>query len=367
MPFHVFRGTCGKVIPSAICVPRRSGTLRLTPTDFTLAALIVALTVSPTLAGSATDGVGEPVVTDRQVEQAKAPPSGEPQTSVAPVVSEPTQDPAAVAESPAPTRPFAEALCDELGSAALQNDLPAQFFTRLIWQESRFEISSVSRAGAQGIAQFMPATARWRGLVVNPFEPKALREAARWLKELCARFGNLGLAAAAYNSGPRRVRDWLAGRAHLPGETRAYVLTITGRSAEEWATSRAIDNADVDAGAIPCGEIAKLISQNQARLPAPQLTTASAAAVPENVTLAPWGLQLIGDSSEARALSQYRAMQKRFPEILRDRPPLVLRTPSRGAVSWYRIRVAENTREGATELCARLQRAGGNCLVQRNQ
>lgn len=81
---------------------------------------------------------------------------------------------------------------------------------------------------------FLPGTARWRG-PSDPFEPKqALDESARWLSELRALFGNLGLAAAAYNAGPHRVRDWMAGRGNLPGETRAYVRIVTSRSPDEW-------------------------------------------------------------------------------------------------------------------------------------
>src|SRR5260370_5590151 len=124
--------------------------------------------------------------------------------------------------------------CDILNSAASTHGIPPEFFARLIRQESNFDPNSVSRAGAQGIAQFMPGTARWRGLS-DPFEPtEALYESARWLGELRVQFGNLGLAAAAYNAGPRRIRDWIAGRGQLPRETRPYVPIITGRAAESW-------------------------------------------------------------------------------------------------------------------------------------
>jgi DNA-binding MarR family transcriptional regulator len=117
-----------------------------------------------------------------------------------------------------------------LATAAATHDLPLDFFVRLIRQESNFDPNSVSHAGAQGIAQFMPGTARWRGLT-DPFEPlQALYESARWLRELREQFGNLGLAAAAYNARPRRVQDWLAGRGGLPGETRAYEFDRRGRA-----------------------------------------------------------------------------------------------------------------------------------------
>jgi soluble lytic murein transglycosylase-like protein len=129
----------------------------------------------------------------------------------------------------------ADELCTIMQEVAGEFDLPASLFTRLIYQESGFRNETVSRAGAQGIAQFMPGTASERGLE-DPFDPlQALPASADFLRELVGRFGNFGLAAAAYNGGPRRVKDWLAGRGRLPKETRDYVLRITGRNAEHWA------------------------------------------------------------------------------------------------------------------------------------
>lgn len=126
-------------------------------------------------------------------------------------------------------------ICEVVEEVASEFELPVPLFTRLIWQESRFRNETVSRAGAQGIAQFMPRTAELRGLE-DPFDPlQALPASADFLRELIEQFGNFGLAAAAYNGGPTRVRDWLAGRARLPRETRNYVLSITGRKVEHWA------------------------------------------------------------------------------------------------------------------------------------
>ena len=87
---------------------------------------------------------------DRCVGQASA---GEPD-QLPPVES--TQSPSA-AQSSGPAS--VAKICDALAAAAGENDLPVDFFTRLIWQESRFDPTAVSRAGAQGVAQFMPATA----------------------------------------------------------------------------------------------------------------------------------------------------------------------------------------------------------------
>ena len=125
-------------------------------------------------------------------------------------------------------------VCETLATAAEDNDLPAPFFIRLLLQESGFRPGVVSPVGAQGVAQFMPATAAQMGLD-NPFDPlQAIPASARLLRMLFERFGNLGLAAAAYNAGPKRIQDWLARKGKLPSETRGYVKTITGRDAENW-------------------------------------------------------------------------------------------------------------------------------------
>jgi soluble lytic murein transglycosylase-like protein len=112
--------------------------------------------------------------------------------------------------APKAPRPSIDEICRTLAQAAADNELPEEFFTRLIWQESRFDPAAISPAGAQGIAQFMPQTAAMRGLV-NAFEPlEALRESASYLRELRTTLrGNLGLAAAAYNAGPGQVEAWL--------------------------------------------------------------------------------------------------------------------------------------------------------------
>jgi len=125
-------------------------------------------------------------------------------------------------------------ICDTLTEAAQRNDLPAPFFIRLLYQESGFRPGTVSAAGAEGVAQFMPETSVDRGLD-NPYDPvQAITAAASLLRDLAQRFGNLGLAAAAYNAGPGRIDAWLAKKGKLPQETKDYVKSITGRPAEGW-------------------------------------------------------------------------------------------------------------------------------------
>jgi soluble lytic murein transglycosylase-like protein len=95
-----------------------------------------------------------------------------------------------------------------------------------IFAESGFNPFAVSPAGAQGLAQFMPATARGVGLD-DPFDPPAAIDAqAHLMRDLLRRFGSVPLALAAYNAGPNPV----AGCACVPPypETRAYVARILG-------------------------------------------------------------------------------------------------------------------------------------------
>jgi hypothetical protein len=133
----------------------------------------------------------------------------------------------------APVSPT-EQFCHALREAAESSGIPVPFFARLLWQESRFKSNEVSHAGAQGVAQFMPETAAEVGLD-DPFDPmKALPASAKFLRKLRDDFGNLGLAAAAYNAGPGRIQKWLARESELPRETRDYVRIITGTKAEDW-------------------------------------------------------------------------------------------------------------------------------------
>lgn len=132
--------------------------------------------------------------------------------------------------SASPTEQF----CRALKQAAEESGIPVPFFARLLWQESRFKSNEVSQAGAQGVAQFMPETAAEVGLD-DPFDPmKALPASAKFLRKLRDDFGNLGLAAAAYNAGPGRIQKWLAKESELPRETRDYVRIITGTKVEDW-------------------------------------------------------------------------------------------------------------------------------------
>jgi hypothetical protein len=242
-----------------------------------------------------------------------------------------------------------------LATAATTNDLPIDFFTRLIWQESRFKPDAISPKGAQGIAQFMPATARSSGLE-DPFNPlEAIAKSSQLLRDLRREFGNLGLAAAAYNAGSGRVHDWLGGRRSLPLETRAYVRLVTGRSVEQWTGEQTKPLEIPSVSIVPCDlPIATFIqAKPDASPPSPE-------------TIKPWGVEVVGGPTPAKALARYREWQSKYAAILADREPHVVIRGIIGEMGAARVRVGEDTRVAADKLCAALRAAGTYCDVWRN-
>jgi Transglycosylase SLT domain/SPOR domain len=260
-----------------------------------------------------------------------------------------------------------EAMCLMIESAAKAEDLPLEFFARVIWQESRFQadaVGPVTRNGqrAQGIAQFMPGTATERRLL-DPFDPvQALPKSAEFLNELRGQFGNLGLAAAAYNAGPRRVQDWLAGSGGLPQETRHYVAVITGSTVEDWAAAGKTGKMPDRAPTSSCRELMALLR----RAPNPFVTQ-----LEQRVKLSEaqaWGVQLAAGFSRDKAMAMYARAIKRLSGVIGGRDPSLLGTTmrSRGSRTFYQVRIGADTRPAADELCNRIRRAGGACFVLRN-
>jgi hypothetical protein len=293
-----------------------------------------------------------------------------------------------------------QALCRLIDASARRHGLPVEFFTRLIWQESSFRTGAVSPVGAQGVAQFMPGTAAERGLL-DPFDPEqAIPKSAELLRDHVNRFGNIGLAAAAYNGGPGRVANWLADRGGLPAETRTYVYRITGRSAEDWAAERrgragaTTEEGPADRAAEAeeqtkagerkpettkaeddkeAGEKRAAAASNRAAISCLQVVAAlrrpgradPIAGVAAAVSLAPWGVQLAGNFSKELALASYARASRGYAAILGNVRPMVIgtRLRSRGTRTFYRVRVPAATRTAAEGLCNRIRSAGGACIV----
>jgi hypothetical protein len=164
-------------------------------------------------------------------------------------------------------------ICDAIVQAALNNGLPPHFFIRLLYQESNFRSAAISPAGALGVAQFMPETANDRNLD-NPFDPvQAIPASARLLRDLYQKFGNLGLAAAAYNAGPKRVMDVRNSGGQLPLETQNYVKAITGWPPDFWTGPQAGSPAVKLPRSAPCQDAVGLLAWDgpeQIPLPPPK-------------------------------------------------------------------------------------------------
>lgn len=253
------------------------------------------------------------------------------------------------------TESVAQTICRLIEGAAKTHELPVAFLTRLIWRESSFRAHVTSPAGAQGIAQFMPATAGERGLA-DPFDPEAAVPAsAGFLVALKNQFGNLGLAAAAYNAGPTRVARWVQNGGFLPYETQAYVRFITGRAVDEWR---------LGPGELP----PPATTQNTDCLTAVAAIRTTAPAVLVEGAYGPFGVQLAGNASKARAIAAYQRVALRFAALLAGKPTMVLGSPvpGRGRARFYRVRLPAQSLREATVTCNRLRQAGGACLVLRN-
>ena len=248
--------------------------------------------------------------------------------------------------------------CGAIQLFAWREQLPAGYFARLIWQESRFDPFALSIAGAQGIAQFIPSTARLRGLR-NAFDPsEALAKSAEYLRFLTDKFGNLGLAAVAYNGGEGRAAGYVKGAGYLPAETRFYVETITGRDPDAWL-------AEVP----PDADYA--IAKNQPFIEA-CVKMAEAEQVPsldrQPSEWKPWGVLLAQNFSQGVVIRRFERVQASYPKLLGNEKLMLLmaRNPNFGPRLRHFAMIGRDSRADADALCAKLQAAGGACIVRKN-
>jgi hypothetical protein len=295
-----------------------------------------------------------------------APTAAEAPASEAPAAEQAEPDKPAGPVKPIVATDAQRSICLLLESAARSNGLPVEFFARVIWQESRFRanaVGPVTRSGkrALGIAQFMPGTAAERQLL-NPFDPiQALPKSAEFLRDLRRQFGNLGLAAAAYNAGPRRVREWLAGTGPMPSETRNYVFAITGSTVEQW--SKGGDAADKkQQGGSDCG----ILMATLKRAPNPFVEALEQRIVTGSGQ--PWSVILTAGFSRQRILGTYAELERRHAEVLTGHDAFITQTRlySRGPVPFYQIRIGAADRSSAYDVCNRIRKNRGACVILRN-
>ena len=250
-------------------------------------------------------------------------------------------------------------LCRTIAYFAGEHDIPPAFFARLVWRESLFRPEALSPKGAEGIAQFLPGTARLRGLA-NSFDViDALDASAAYLKDLKDRFGNFGFAAAAYNAGEGGLSRFL-GTSRLPIETRDYVFAITGATIETWRDAppkvAAPELDDTKPFEPACITLAETRRMNE------PVFAGSA-------DWAPWGVQLAAHYRPAVVDRLYTLAISRLPAPLNAERALIVR--QRGGNFGYRpryaARIGRETRQEATTLCTAIRAASVPCTVFRNR
>jgi hypothetical protein len=121
-------------------------------------------------------------------------------------------------------------IADYIAEAAQRFGIPVSWINAVMDAESAGDVHAVSPKGAMGLMQIMPDTwseLRMRyGLGRDPFDPRDnILAGAAYLREMHDRYGSPGFLAA-YNAGPQRYKEYLAGVRALPAETRAYVATL---------------------------------------------------------------------------------------------------------------------------------------------
>ena len=218
--------------------------------------------------------------------------------------------------------------CGAIQLFAWREQLPAGYFARLIWQESRFDPS------------------------------EALAKSAEYLRFLADKFGNLGLAAVAYNGGEGRAAGYVKGAGYLPAETRFYVEIITGRDPDAWLAEVP---PDVDYA----------IARNQPFIEA-CVKMAEAEQVPsldrQPSEWKPWGVLLAQNFSQGVVIRRFERVQASYPKLLGNEKLMLLmaRNPNFGPRLRHFAMIGRDNRADADALCAKLQAAGGACIVRKN-
>lgn len=255
-----------------------------------------------------------------------------------------------------PAAPTIAQICSLIASAADKHGIPPNFFARLIWKESRFDHLAVSPVGAQGIAQFMPYTAKERGLTDAFNIELALPASASFLKDLHGSFGNWGLAAAAYNAGPTRLSNWMKNGGFLPLETENYVLSITGKSVDQFSTGQELTDTPLD-DKLPFEQACQLLPIMQTRsIPMARLNPF------------PWAVQIAGNFRQSAVSAQSSRLRKQNPKLFSGREVYISRIRSpMGKRGIYVARLGANNRQSADALCQQIRISGGSCIIRKNR
>ncbi len=252
---------------------------------------------------------------------------------------------------------FVPDTCHVIERVASRHALDPHFFARLVWKESLFDPGAVSHAGALGIAQFIPETAKRRGLK-DPFNPaQALVASGAYLADLKAELGNLGLAAAAYNAGEGRVAGFIAKERELPPETRNYVYAITGHSGRVWRdappekVTLALE-AGLEFRAACEARVGSRLMREFVR--------------PEPKSL--WDVILAVVSKQDEVEVFYRLFERKMANLMGSKKLLVksFQAPVVREERRFAAQIGGPSRIEIEGFCAKIRAEGGSCVVLRN-
>ena len=143
----------------------------------------------------------------------------------------------------------ADRFAAHIAEASQRFGMPVDWIRAVLAAESAEDIGAVAEAGAMGLMQVMPDT--WdelrarHSLGDDPFDPRDnILAGAAYLREMLDRYGNVGAMLAAYNAGPTRYDEYIAGGRSLPAETQAYVATLAPILGDEPLPEDAIVTSD---------------------------------------------------------------------------------------------------------------------------
>jgi hypothetical protein len=231
---------------------------------------------------------------------------------------------------------FAFDLCQQIENTSRNNGIDLGFFARLLWQESRFDPNALSHAGAQGIAQFMPQTAKLRGLADSYNPAQAIERSANYLGELQRTYGSAGIAAVAYNG----------------GERRADGFTKKGKGLAPKAHDFRLD------GDRPFLESCLNLAKNR------RLTKLA----PPPLRYKPWGVQVGFGSNKSEAKANVVRQTRRCRALVNAEKLdyIAVKSRVRGRPSYIMARIGRNTKDNATTLCRKISAKGCLCRIYKN-
>ena len=246
-------------------------------------------------------------------------------------------------------------ICRLVENEARKNGLPPSYFARFLWTESKFDPNLTSPEGDAGIAQFSQQLAEERRLE-DPLDPRqAIPEAAKYLAFLRVKFGNLGLAAAAYDAGESAVEKWLVGEEALPPQTQDYVSAITGEAIDEFRQRRRTITTKPLEADLPFARACRNLAGEVTDQDMGQLLDS------------PWAVQVAGHFDNDIAAQKWEAIKQENEDLVSDHPVAIGRvTTSIGRTGMFAVRIGFDSRAAADTLCQTLRTRGTACIVTKN-